>query len=49
VAAVADAPDVPQCGDREICKLSIFSASSIRFHRGEIFSDLTLVHSCCGS
>jgi hypothetical protein len=31
VAAVADAPDAPQCGDREICKLSIFSASSIRF------------------
>jgi hypothetical protein len=30
VAAVADAPDASQCGDREICKLSIFSASSIR-------------------
>jgi hypothetical protein len=29
VAAVADAPDAPQCGDREICKLSVFSASFI--------------------
>jgi hypothetical protein len=30
VAAVADAPDAPQCRDREICKLSVFSASFIR-------------------
>jgi hypothetical protein len=27
VAAVADAPDAPQCGDKEICNLSVFSAS----------------------
>jgi hypothetical protein len=30
VAAVADAPDAPQCGNREIRKLPIFLASSIR-------------------
>jgi hypothetical protein len=30
VAAVADASDAPQRGDREICKLSIFLASFIR-------------------
>jgi hypothetical protein len=30
VAAVADAPDAPQHGDKEICKLSISSASFIR-------------------
>jgi hypothetical protein len=48
VAAVADAPDAPQRGDREICKLSVFSASFIRLCHGMIFSDLTLVHSCCG-
>jgi hypothetical protein len=30
VAAVADDPDAPQCGNREVCKLSVFSASSIR-------------------
>jgi hypothetical protein len=29
VAAVADAPDAPQCGNGEICKLSVFSVSSI--------------------
>jgi hypothetical protein len=29
VVAVADAPDAPQCGDREICKSSVFSASFI--------------------
>jgi hypothetical protein len=29
VAAVADAPDAPQCGDGEIFKSSVFSASSI--------------------
>jgi hypothetical protein len=29
VAATVDAPDAPQCGNGEICKLSIFSASSI--------------------
>jgi hypothetical protein len=30
VAAVVDAPDAPQRGDKEICKLSVFSASLIR-------------------
>jgi hypothetical protein len=30
MAAVADAPYAPQCGNREICKLYVFSASSIR-------------------
>jgi hypothetical protein len=30
VAAVANAPDAPQRGGREICKLSVFSASFIR-------------------
>jgi hypothetical protein len=30
VAAVTDAPYAPQCGNREIRKLSVFSASSIR-------------------
>jgi hypothetical protein len=30
VAAVVDAPDAPQCGNIEVCKLPIFSASSIR-------------------
>jgi hypothetical protein len=30
VAAIANAPDAPQCGNREICKLFVFSASSIR-------------------
>jgi hypothetical protein len=30
VSAVADCPDAPQCGNREICKLSVFSASSVR-------------------
>jgi hypothetical protein len=30
VVAVADAPDAPQRGDREICKLFIFSTSFIR-------------------
>jgi hypothetical protein len=30
MAVVADAPDAPQCGNEEICKLSVFSASSIR-------------------
>jgi hypothetical protein len=30
VTAVADASDAPQRGDKEICKLSIFSASFIR-------------------
>jgi hypothetical protein len=30
VAAVADAPDAPERVDREICKLSVFSASFIR-------------------
>jgi hypothetical protein len=29
VSAVANAPDAPQCGNREICKLSVFSASLI--------------------
>jgi hypothetical protein len=29
VAAITDAPDAPQRGDREVCKLSVFSASSI--------------------
>jgi hypothetical protein len=30
MAVVADAPDAPQCGNGEVCKLSIFSASLIR-------------------
>jgi hypothetical protein len=30
VAAITDAPDAPQHGNEEICKLSVFSASSIR-------------------
>jgi hypothetical protein len=30
VAAVADTLDAPQRGDREICKLFVFSASFIR-------------------
>jgi hypothetical protein len=29
VAAVADAPDAPQRGDRKICKLTVFSSSFI--------------------
>jgi hypothetical protein len=29
VATVVDAPGAPQCGNGEICKLSVFSASSI--------------------
>jgi hypothetical protein len=50
VAAIADAPDAPQCGDREICKSSVFSASSrFAFCRGKIFSDLTSVRSGRGS
>jgi hypothetical protein len=30
VAAVANAPDAPQCGNGEICELSVFSVSLIR-------------------
>jgi hypothetical protein len=30
VAAVKNAPYAPQCGNEEICKLFVFSASSIR-------------------
>jgi hypothetical protein len=30
MAVVADAPDAPQCGNGEVCKLSVFSASLIR-------------------
>jgi hypothetical protein len=30
VAAVTNAPDAPQCGNGEICELSVFSTSSIR-------------------
>jgi hypothetical protein len=37
VAAVADAPDAPQRGDGEICKLSVFSASFTCFLSWEDF------------
>jgi hypothetical protein len=49
VAAIADAHNAPQHGDREICKLSVFSASFIRPLSWDDLLGFDLMRSCCGS